>query len=79
MTEVKTLTIDGVEHELDKFSDTVKNLVQIHSKWAEDRIKEQLALTKTDAAIAALNKELSELVAKELAPAPEEATDVEVK
>ena len=82
MTEVKNLNFDGVEYPVTDFSEQVQNLVNINMKWQEDLIRERLAFTKTEAAIQALNKELSEAVGKELAEKAEAAsdvTDVEVK
>ena len=82
MTEVKNLNFDGVEYPVTDFSEQVQNLVNINAKWQEDFIKERLALTKTDAAIGALNKELSEAVAKELPEKnkrTDDVSDVEAK
>jgi hypothetical protein len=81
MTEpVKTLTIDGVEHEVSKFSEAVQNLVIIHSQWSTDLVKERMNVAKTEAALRGLDAELSKLVSEELAPkADEDVTDVEVK
>lgn len=76
MTEVKNINFDGVEYPVTDFSETVQNLVNINAKWQEDFIKERLALTKTEAAIGALNKELSEAVGKELAEKNKPADDV---
>ena len=81
MTEpVKTLTIDGVEHEVAKFSESVQNLVVIHAQWSTDLIKERMNVAKTEAALRGLDAELSKLVSEELAPKEEdEVTDVEAK
>ena len=77
MTEVKNLNFDGKEYPVTDFSENVQNLVNIHAKWQEDMIRERLALTKTEAALGALSKELSEAVGKELAEKAEPTADVE--
>lgn len=76
----KTITIDGAEHAVDSFSETVQRLVTIHTTWRNELATERLAVAKTEAAIRALDVELSQTVAKELeaknAPAEEAVTDV---
>jgi len=64
----KTITVDGKEFPVDGFSETVQRLVTIHTEWRNDLAKERLAVAKTEAAIRAVDAELAQAVAKELAP-----------
>jgi hypothetical protein len=71
-----TITIDGAEHAVAGFSDTVQRLVVIHTAWRNDLNTERLAVAKTEAAIRALDAELAQAVAKELAAAAAPAEEV---
>lgn len=70
-----TITVDGVEHPVSGFSETVQRLVTIHTSWRNDLQDERLAVAKTEAALRALDAELSQTVAAELNP-PAPAADV---
>ena len=72
-----SLTIDGAEHQVADFSETVQRLVQIHTAWRNDLAKERLAVAKTEAAIRGLDAELAQNVAKELAAKAAPAETVE--
>lgn len=63
----KTVTIDNKEFPVDSFSETVQRLVAIHTEWRNQLAAERLAVAKTEAAIRALDAELSQAVSKELA------------
>ena len=63
------ITIDGKDYPVSQFSETVQRLVAIHTEWRNDLAEERLAVAKTEAAIRALDAELSQTVQKELAPA----------
>jgi len=63
----KTLTVDGVEHEVASFSPTVQQLVAIHTEWRSDLARERLKMAKTEAAIRSLDAELTAAVGRELA------------
>lgn len=65
-----TITIDGTVHEVSKFSDTVKRLVDIHTEWRNELAEQRLAVAKTEAAIRSLDAELTQTIAKELNPEP---------
>lgn len=73
----KTITVDGVEHQVSDFSETVQRLVSIHTSWRGDLADERLAVAKTEAAIRGVDAELAQLVGAELKakaePAPEAA------
>jgi hypothetical protein len=77
METPRTLTVDGTEYEVTSFSQQVQQLVVIHTQWKADATKERLALAKTEAAVRAVEAELSQLVGKEIAarnaPANDEA------
>jgi hypothetical protein len=80
MTEVKNINFDGKDYAVSEFSEQVQSLTSLLGSWQSDLVREQVALAKTDSAIKALSKELSELVSKELADKAEpEVTDVEAK
>lgn len=69
----KTITVDGVEHEVEKFSDKVKQLVGIHTRWRTELLDARLEVAKTEAAIRSVEAELSQNVAAELNPEVPEA------
>lgn len=62
-----TLTIDGVEHPIAEFSETIQRLVTIHTNWRNDLQEERLAVAKTEAAIRSLEAELNQTIATEMA------------
>lgn len=64
----KSVTVDGVEYPLTQFSETVQRLVGIHTSWRSDLVEERLAVAKTEAAIRAVDVELSALINLELNP-----------
>lgn len=70
----KTITVDGKEHPVESFSEVIQRLVSIHTAWRNELADERLAVAKTEAALRALDAELTERVGKELAakvaPAP---------
>jgi hypothetical protein len=72
------LTIDGKDYAVADFSDKVKNLVAIRTEWQNEAQKERLALTKTEAAIRALDAELAQLVSAELSEKNGAANDAEI-
>ena len=79
----QNIIIGGKEYSIGEFSDNVRKLVSIHTEWRSDLAKERLALAKTEAAIKALDAELSQLVTSELQlknpkPEPEELSNSEV-
>jgi len=67
VTELKTLTIDGVEHELAGFSERVQRLVGVHQRWEKEQVEQQLDLAKTQAAVRDLARELIGVIKEELA------------
>lgn len=69
----KTLTVDGVEHQVVDFSETVQRLISIHTSWRNDLATERLAVAKTEAAVRSLDAELSQLVKSELEAAADSA------
>ena len=71
-----TITIDGVVHEVAKFGETVHRLIAIHTEWRNDLSVERLAVAKTEAAIRALDAELTQVINDELKAAESPAGDV---
>jgi hypothetical protein len=65
-----TITVAGKEYPVSGFSETVQKLVAIHTEWRNDLQEEQLAVAKTQAAIRALDAELTATVQAELNPKP---------
>lgn len=64
--QTTTITVDGKVYPLTDFSETVQNLVNIHTSWRVDLQKERLAVAKTEAAIRSLEAEINQHVANEL-------------
>ncbi len=65
-----TITVDGKEYPVSGFSETVQRLVAIHTAWRNDLQTERLAVAKTEAAIRALDVELSQNVQAAINPPP---------
>jgi hypothetical protein len=65
-----TITVGDKEYPVSGFSDTVKQLIDIHTLWRNDLQDLQLQVSKTQAALRALDAELNTAVQKELKPAP---------
>ena len=63
---IKTLTIDGVEHEVASFGPQVQRLAAIYEIWSQDLEKEKLSVAKTETALNTINKELAVLVQADL-------------
>lgn len=59
------LTIDGVQYEVDKLSDKVKNLLSIYQKWEAEVLESKLTFAKNEAALRDLTREISEVVKAE--------------
>lgn len=81
MTEqARTLTLDGVTHDVTLFSEGVQQAVVIYNTFAADLQKAQLEVVKNQAAMqsvgaqisAAVRKELDDKAAAEAAPAEAE-------
>jgi hypothetical protein len=64
----KSITVDGKEYPIAQFSETVQRLVSIHTSWSTQLVEERLDVAKTEAAIRAVDAELSQLIAAELNP-----------
>jgi hypothetical protein len=62
----QTITLEGVEHKLDSFSNKVKHLVSIHTIWKNQLAEQNLEVAKTQAALKSLEMELSNLVSSEV-------------
>lgn len=62
-----TITVDSVDYPVASFSESVQRLVTIHTEWQNELSKERMAVAKTEAAVRALNAELTQLVSAELA------------
>lgn len=61
-----TLTLDGVSHEVSKFSTQVQQAVGIYNAFNAELQKEQLAVLKTQSALQALGAQIAQAVRKEL-------------
>jgi hypothetical protein len=71
----KSITVEGEEHLISKFSQNIQTLVAIHTDWRNELQSERLKVSKTEAAIRALDAELSQAVNAELNPPAEEAAN----
>jgi hypothetical protein len=67
----KTVSIDGVEYEVEKLSDRVKRLIAIYGKWTDETAELRLSLAKNEAALRDLTREISETVKTEAAETTE--------
>lgn len=65
-TKAATITIDGVAHEVSRFSATVQQAVGIYNAFQIDLQSEQLKVIKTQAALQNILAQISEAVKKEL-------------
>lgn len=68
----KFLTFDGVQFEVEKFSDGIKKLLVIYQQWEQETIKSRLEVAKNEAALRDLTREIQAAVAKEPQPADNE-------
>jgi hypothetical protein len=76
--QIKTITVDGVEHALDSFGPEVKQLVAIHQKWEKELVDARLQVALVEAALRDLNKELTAKIQEALETSvDEEATAAE--
>lgn len=66
--EIKTITIDGTEHPVEKFGAQIQQLLKIRAIWDADLQKERLAVAKSETAIKTLDLEILALAQKELNP-----------
>lgn len=73
MDELKTIFIDGQEYDLSMFSQQVQRLTQIIVIWEKQLQDQRLETAKTEAALRAANKELTEYIKEELGKQDAEA------
>lgn len=66
MTELKTIIIDGQEYDLTMFSTQVQSITRIILTWEEELRQQRLEVAKTEAALREANRELSEMIKREL-------------
>lgn len=66
--QAPTITIDGEQHELSKFSADVQRLVAIHQRWEQKAVEDRLEAARSDAAVREITRELTLKVKAELEP-----------
>jgi hypothetical protein len=66
MEAPKTITLDGVVHEVEKFSQPVQNAIGVYNTFNAQLQAEQLAVMKTQAALQAIGAQIAEAVKAEL-------------
>jgi hypothetical protein len=66
MEPIKTITLDGVVHDVDKFSDGIKQAVGIYHKFNLQLQDERLAVMKTEAALATIGRQIADAASNEL-------------
>ena len=77
--QLQTIIIDGQEYDLSMFSAPVQRLTQIIMTWERELQDQRVAAAKTEAALREANREITELIKKELnktegeVPAPAES------
>ena len=59
--QLKTITVDGAEHDLSSFSDEIQKLVAIHQKWEGQLIDTRLELAQIEAALRQKRQALSQI------------------
>lgn len=64
--EPQTITLDGVQYQLDSFSDEVKHLVGIYNIWQKEAQELRLKLVKDEFALAELNRKLVSKLQEEI-------------
>jgi hypothetical protein len=72
----KSITLDGVEYPLSRFTNGVEHIVNVIFQWKEDLKKEILAMSKTEAAIQLAEQQLTGLVRAQLAEQAEQAAQL---
>jgi hypothetical protein len=66
--QLKTIIIDGTEYDLSMFSPQVQRLTQIILIWEKELQDLRLETAKSEAALREANREITELIKKELKP-----------
>lgn len=64
--QLKTIIIDGTEYDLSMFSPQVQRLTQIILIWEKELQDLRLETAKSEAALREANREITELIKKEL-------------
>lgn len=74
MTEqARTITLDGVQHDVAQFSEGVQQAVTIYNTFAADLQKAQLEVVKNQAALQSVGNQITAAVKSELAAKAEAA------
>ncbi len=60
-----TITLEGHQYDIERFSDKVKHMVGIHTFWKNQLAEQNLEVSKTQAALKALEMELAALAKQE--------------
>lgn len=71
----QSIVVDGVAHELSKFSTEVHKLVSIHQAWDQKVAEARLSVAHTEAAVRDLSRELLAKIKTELEAAGETAEE----
>ena len=69
--QLKTIIVDGQEYDLSMFSPQVQRLTQIILVWENECSELRLETAKVEAALREANREITELIKKELNPQPQ--------
>jgi hypothetical protein len=64
--EKQTMTIDGVQYEVEQFSQAVQQAVGIYNTFQADLQKQQLEVLKVQSALQSIGAQIIEAVKKEL-------------
>lgn len=76
-SQIKTITVDGTEHDLTTFPPEVQKLVAIHQNWEGKLVEKRLEMAMIEAAVRDLTRELTGKIKEALeAPVAEEAVEV---
>lgn len=66
MEQPKTITLDGIQYDVDTFSQGVQQAVAIYNRFSLQLQDQQLEVMKTQAAIQQVGQQITEAVQKEL-------------
>jgi len=73
--QLKTIIIDGNEYDLSMFSPQVQRLTQIILIWEKELQDLRLEAAKSEAALREANREITDLIKKELNPQAAQETE----
>ncbi len=71
MSQVPTVTIDGVEYEVEKLSPAARSLISFYQTWSGELASARLEVAKLEAALRQLSSEIIAVVKSDNEPKAE--------